>query len=69
MIKRIFWISLGVAATAFVLSKAPKTLGRLVGSRSIAGSFMDSVTDFFADVKENMKAREVELLREIDEVE
>ncbi|MDR1833036.1 MAG: hypothetical protein LBQ92_00010 [Propionibacteriaceae bacterium] len=69
MIKRLFWVCAGVAIAALVLSKAPKTLGRLVGSRSAAGSAVDRVLDFFDDVKDAMAAREAELHEALDEVD
>ncbi|MDR1853116.1 MAG: hypothetical protein LBR21_10810 [Propionibacteriaceae bacterium] len=64
--KRLFWIAAGIAIAAFALSKAPKTLGKLTGSRSFVGSLVDSATDFFERASEAMKEREDELREEMD---
>jgi hypothetical protein len=62
VIKRIFWFGVGIGLTVLVISKAPKTLGALVGSRSIAGGLLDEITGFISDIRGNMAEREEELL-------
>jgi hypothetical protein len=66
VIKRVLWIGLGVALTAVVLSKAPKTLRLLLGSNSATESVVDRVMDFAADVRDAMREREDELRASVD---
>jgi len=73
MIKRLFWLGLGVAVGVVVVRQVSKTVeayspSSLAGSaRNSAAGLLDTVRDFVADVREGMAEREDEIHAAIEQ--
>ena len=67
MIKRVFWLGVGIAVGAVVARQVSKTVhayspSNLAGqARNSAAGVWDSVRDFMADVREGMAEKEAEI--------
>ena len=63
----MFWLGIGLAVGGLVVRKASRAArayspsGLASGARNSAAGALDSVRDFFADVREGMAEREAEL--------
>jgi len=66
-VRRLFWLGIGLAVGGLVVRKVSKAArayspsGLAAGARNSAAGALDSVRDFFADVREGMAEREAEL--------
>ena len=67
MIRRVFWIGVGIAVGAVVARQVSRTVqayspSNLAGAaRNSAAGVWDSVRDFMADVREGMAEKEAEI--------
>jgi hypothetical protein len=57
---RLFYVALGAAAGVVAVRQAARAVQAL-SPQSVAGSFVQSVQEFVADVRENMAEREEEI--------
>lgn len=60
MVPRLFYVSLGAAAGVVAVRRAAR-LASSLSPETMAGSLVQSVQDFVADVREGMAEREEEL--------
>jgi hypothetical protein len=67
MIKRVFWLGVGIAVGVVVVRKLSRTAqsytpqGIAASAQQSAVGLVDSVREFMADVRENMAEREAQI--------
>jgi hypothetical protein len=67
MIRRVFWLGVGIAVGVVVVRKLTKTAeaytprGLAASAQRSAVGLLDSVREFMADVRENMAEREAQI--------